>query len=74
MLQVKIIKNLLSNLDYKECGLKVITAEATYYFDTEKETLIEESSGMLKELGCGKIVVKTNFKKATTSKEAQINI
>jgi type I restriction enzyme M protein len=68
------IKPLLSNLDYKECDLEVITTKATYSFDADKETLIEETKGKQKELGCGKIVVKSSFKKATKTKEAQIVI
>jgi type I restriction enzyme M protein len=70
----KYIKPLLSNLDYKECDLKVITPIATYSFDADLETLIEDTKGKQKKLGCGKIVVKSNYKKATKTKEAQVVI
>ncbi|MDW5288719.1 class I SAM-dependent DNA methyltransferase [Formosa sp. PL04] len=68
------IKPLLSNFDYKECDLKVITPQATYSFDADKETLIEDTKGKQKELGCGKIVVKSSYKKATKTKVAEIVI
>ena len=50
-----------------------MVAEAIYSFDVDKETLIEETEGVQRELGCGKIVIKTSFKKATTTKKAQIS-
>jgi len=68
------IKPLIANLDYKEFDLKVETAKANYYYDKEKETLIEEIKGKKKELGCGKIVIKTSYKKATKTKDAFITI
>ena len=36
--------------------------------------MVEETKGKLKELGCGKIVLKSTFKKATTKQEACIEI
>jgi len=68
------IKPLLANLDYKECNLRLETADTTYYFDTGKETLVEEKKGKIKELGCGKIVIKASYKNATKTKDAEIAI
>lgn len=68
------IKPLIDSLDYKEADLKIFTANTSYYFDEEKETIIEVSKGDKTELGCGKIVVKTSYKKATKTKEASILI
>ena len=67
------IKSKLSNFNYKE-GLKVETNGALYYFDNEKETLIKESNENKEELGCGKIVVKSSYKKTTKSKPEEIII
>ena len=68
------VKPLINSLDYKEADLKVFTAKTSYYFDEDKETIIEVSKDDKTELGCGKIVVKASFKKATKSKEARIEI
>lgn len=70
----KKIKPLLAALDYKEFDLKVKTEEAVYYYNKDQETLIEEIQGKKKELGCGKIVIKTTFKNSTKTKAAQITI
>jgi len=67
------IKQELSNINYKE-NLKVETPDAIYYFDNEKETLIKEVDGSKKGLGCGKIVIKSTYKKATKSKGEEIII
>ena len=70
----KYYKPLLAELDYKEFDLKIETKEAIYYFNNDKETLIKEIKGKKEELGCGKIVIKSVFKKATKTKDAQILI
>jgi type I restriction enzyme M protein len=68
------VKPTIASLDYKEQNLKVYTQKATYYYSTEKDTIIEESNGKQTELGCGKIVIKSTFKKATKTKGALIQI
>lgn len=68
------VKPLINSLDYKEADLKVFTAKTSYYFDEDKETIIEVSKDDKTELGCGKVVVKASFKKATKTKEARIEI
>ncbi|WP_417882655.1 HsdM family class I SAM-dependent methyltransferase [Xanthomarina gelatinilytica] len=73
------VKPLINGLDYKEADLKVFTAKTSYYFDEDKETIIEVSKnedGSLSEveMGCGKIVVKASYKKATKTREASILI
>lgn len=68
------IKPIVSRLDYKEQGLKVITPKATYYYDKDKETLIKEAGGKKEALGCGVISIKATYKKATKTKEASIEI
>jgi len=67
------LKSKLANFNYKE-GLKVETNSALYYFDNEKETLIKEANEDKEELGCGKIIIKSNYKKATKSKPEEIII
>lgn len=59
------IKPFIASLDHKEQPLIVTTATAKYYYDNEQETLIKESKGKKETLGCGKIVVKAAYKKAT---------
>lgn len=68
------IKPNIAAIDYKEQNLKVFTKKATYWYDGEKETLIEEVGGKKTELGCGKICIKASYKKASKSKEAFISI
>lgn len=64
----------ISSIDYKEQDVKVVTKDATYWYDQDKETIIEEIKGKKTELGCGKIVIKSAFKKATKTKDARIVI
>lgn len=61
------IKPLLAGFEYKEYDLRVETAEATYFYNAEKETLVKEKSGIQTELGCGKIVIKTSYKTSKTN-------
>jgi type I restriction enzyme M protein len=68
------LKPLLAGLDYKEKNLKVITEKATYWYDAEKETIIEESKGKQKNLGCGKMIIKASLKKTTKTKSVFIEI
>lgn len=70
----KQIKPLVAELDYKEKNLKVITEKASYWYDADKETIIEEAKGKQKHLGCGKIVIKASLKKTTKTKPACIEI
>lgn len=68
------IKPTIAALDYKEQPIKVETSKATYWFDTEKETLVEEIGGQRKDLGCGKIIIKAAHKKKTRSLPERIEI
>jgi type I restriction enzyme M protein len=68
------IKPHIAALDYKEQQLKVVTKKATYWYDEDKETIIEETGGKQTELGSGKIVIKAAYKKATKTKGACIAI
>lgn len=68
------VKPLINSLDYKEADLKVFTDKTSYYFDEDKETVIEVSKDDKTELGNGKIVVKASYKKGTKTKEARIEI
>lgn len=68
------VKPNITALDYKEQQLKVVTKRATYWYDEDKETIIEEVGGKQTELGCGKIVIKAAYKKATKAKVACIAI
>lgn len=68
------LKPIISTIDYKEQEVKVFTGNATYWFDQDKETIIEEIKGKQTELGCGKITIKASYKKATKTKDACIAI
>lgn len=70
------IKPFIASLDYKEQPLVITTATAKYWFDAEQETLIKEANGKDKKecLGCGKIVVKSAYKKASKKEPERIEI
>jgi type I restriction enzyme M protein len=68
------VKPRYANIDYKEQPLVITTDEAEYYFDNEKETLIKEKTGHKEILGCGKIVVKASYKKASKTQPERIEI
>ncbi|MDJ1174331.1 HsdM family class I SAM-dependent methyltransferase [Roseofilum capinflatum] len=68
------IKPFISSLDYKEQPLVVTTEKEQYSFDNDQETLIKEALGKREALGCGKIVVKSSFKKKTKTKPESIVI
>lgn len=68
------IKPFVGSLDYKEQPLVVTTEKAQYSFDADQETLIKEVLGQRETLGCGKIVVKSAFKKKTKTKPESIVI
>lgn len=68
------IKPNIAGLDCREQNLKVFTKKATYWYDSDKDTIIEEIGSKQTELGCGKIVIKSTFKKASKSKSASIVI
>ncbi|MFY9137018.1 HsdM family class I SAM-dependent methyltransferase [Zwartia sp.] len=68
------IKPKVAQLDYKEQPLLITTADANFFYDPEKETLIKEAGGITEELGCGKIIVSANYKKATKKLSERIEI
>jgi type I restriction enzyme M protein len=68
------IKPFIASLDYKEQPLVITTTKAKYWFDADKETLIKETNGKKELLGCGKIVVKAGFKKASKTQIEHIEI
>lgn len=67
------LKPKIANIDHKESNLKVISKGVTHWYDSDKDTLIEDD-GEQTALGCGKIVVKASFKKATKTKKEHIAI
>lgn len=80
----KHLKAFISALNYKEQNLKVHTKENIYWYDNEKETIVKVKTSESNinnsqlttnnYLGCGKIVIKPTYKKATKTKEASIQI
>ncbi len=65
------IKPLLAELDYKENNLTVFTKESSYYYDSDKDTIIEQTDKEKIELGCGKIVIKASLKKDSKTKQSK---
>ncbi|WMW22920.1 N-6 DNA methylase [Methanolobus mangrovi] len=68
------IKPFIASLNYKEQPLVITTATAQYWFDAEQESLIKETNGKKECLGCGKIVVKSAYKKANKKNPDRIEI
>lgn len=68
------IKDLLKELDYKDKPLKVHTKEAMYFYNDDKETIVKQVGDTLQELGCGKIIIKSTYKKEAKTKPASIVI
>lgn len=68
------IKPLIDSFDYKEQRVIITTDDAKYGFNADKETLIKVANGYEEELGCGKIVVKALYKKATKTQKEYIEI
>jgi len=68
------LKPWVKSLDYKDHRFYVHPKSGRYSYDEEKETLIIDSKGKRNELGCGKIIVKPSYKKATKSHPFQIVI
>jgi type I restriction enzyme M protein len=65
------IKPILAELDYKEKNLTVFTKDASYFYDADKDTIIEQTKNEKAELGCGKIVIKASLKKDSKTKQAK---
>ena len=68
------IKAQVALLDYKEQPLIITTADARYFYDADQETLIKETGSKKEALGCGKIIVKASYKKATKKLAERIEI
>jgi len=68
------IKPFIASLDYKEQPLVITTATAQYWYDAEQETLIKKVNGKKECLGCGKIVVKSAYKKASKKEPERIDV
>jgi type I restriction enzyme M protein len=68
------IKPFITSLDHKEQPLVITTATAQYWYDAGQETLIKEVNGEKECLGCGKIVVKSSYKKASKKEPERIEI
>lgn len=68
------IKPFIASLDYKEQSLVITTATEQYWYDAGQETLIKEVNGKKECLGCGKIVVKSAFKRSNKKQSERIEI
>lgn len=68
------IRSKIAELDYKERDLRIVTTDAVYYFDKDKQTLVREFKGKIEELGNGVISIKSGYKKATKTINERIEI
>jgi type I restriction enzyme M protein len=68
------IKPFIDSLNYKEQPLIITTATESYHFNNDRETLIKTTKGKQEALGCGKIIVKATYKKATSKLAERIEI
>ena len=69
------LKPQISQLDYKEANLKIQLANnVVYCFDVDKNTIIKETKDIKELMGCGKILVKVAYKKATSKQPEHITI
>lgn len=69
------VKPLVNKLDYKNEDFSLFATNGlVYHFDNDKESIIEIDRLKRTPLGCGKIVIKAAYKKATKTKEASIVI
>jgi type I restriction enzyme M protein len=66
------IKIFVDGLEYKEHPLVITTPEAKYWFDAEQESLVKEVHGNIELLGCGKIIIKSSYKKANKTQPERI--
>jgi type I restriction enzyme M protein len=68
------IKPIIKELDYKQKDLKVYFGNVSWWYDEDKETIIKQEDEKIVELGCGKIVIRSSFKKATKTMPEKIEI
>lgn len=68
------VKPMVSSFDYKESQLNVKCINHSFYFDLEKESIIKEENNSFEAMGCGKILVKSSYKKPTKTKPEYIEI
>jgi len=68
------IKPFIDSLDYKEQPLVITTENAKYWFDNEQETLLKETEGKKRNLGCGKIVVKASYKSPNKKQAERVEV
>ena len=68
------IKPFIASIDYKEQPVTVKTKNAVYSFYNEKETIIKTVDKKVEQLGCGKIVIKSSFKKKTKTQPERVEI
>lgn len=68
----------INAFDYKENELTVETADKSYRYDKEEETIYSIKKGQTtsqqKRLGCGKIQIKSTYKKATKTADAKYSV
>lgn len=76
----QLIAPAISAFDYKENQLVVETGKKFYYYDVNEETIVEtdcnpsQKKTIGKRLGCGKIQIKSTFKKAAKTANAKYEI
>lgn len=70
----QVIKPKIDSIDFKEDQISIETGDVAYHFNSDLETIIEDHLGNEEALGCGKIILKAKYKKATKTRAASIQI
>lgn len=69
-----VVKEQIASIDYKESNLKIYIGNSVYFYNNEKETIVEKMGKTETELGNGKFIIKTAYRKPTKTKDASIQI
>lgn len=72
--QATIVKEQISSIDCQDRTLRIETKDGTYYYDSEKMTIILESGGQKAELGHGIIKIKHKYTKKSKTKASKLII
>lgn len=68
-----VFKPLIDSIDYKDSNVRIQVEGASYWYDKDNNTIMLDKSTPT-TLGNGKISIKASYKKATKTKEEQIDV
>lgn len=68
----KVVKPQISSIDIKQ--VKVYDDDCIYWYDDNLNTLVRSCENKRELLGCGKIIIKSSYKKGSTKRNERIEI